>query len=83
MLITRRAVSVPAFAFGLGTVLLTSAYVGPHEHTFANPPMLYSHDGKLHVDVVAAPASYTVAGRRFQGMPSRDGRFGRPARRPD
>jgi len=30
--------------------------------------MLNSHDGMLHVDLVAAPASYTIGGRQFQGM---------------
>ena len=35
---------------------------------FANPVMVTSHDGKLHVDLVAAPATYTIGGHRFQGM---------------
>ena len=35
---------------------------------FANPVMLTSHDGKLHVDLVAAPATYTIGGHRFEGM---------------
>jgi FtsP/CotA-like multicopper oxidase with cupredoxin domain len=35
---------------------------------FANPVMLTSHDGKLHVDLVAAPAAYTIGGHNFQGM---------------
>ena len=30
--------------------------------------MLTSHDGKLHVDLVAAPATYTIGGHHFQGM---------------
>ena len=35
---------------------------------FANPAMLYSRAGKLHVDLVAAPAAYTIDGHHFQGM---------------
>jgi FtsP/CotA-like multicopper oxidase with cupredoxin domain len=30
--------------------------------------MLSSRDGKLHVDLVAAPATYTIEGHQFQGM---------------
>jgi Multicopper oxidase len=30
--------------------------------------MLSSHDGKLNVDLVAAPATYTIGGHRFEGM---------------
>lgn len=37
-------------------------------HAFANPVMLYSQDGKLHVDVVAAPATYAIEGHQFRGM---------------
>ena len=35
---------------------------------FANPKMLSSHNGKLHVDLVAAPAHYAIAGHQFEGM---------------
>ena len=38
------------------------------EPPFANPPMLYSRDGQLHVDIVAAPGTYTIGGHQFQGM---------------
>jgi suppressor of ftsI len=38
------------------------------DHAFANPEMLVSRNGKLHIDLVAAPATYTIAGHRFQGM---------------
>ncbi len=38
------------------------------EQPFANPPMLYSRDGHLHIDLVAAPATYTIQGHQFQGM---------------
>jgi len=37
-------------------------------HPFANPVMLASRDGKLDVDLVAAPATYTIDGHQFQGM---------------
>jgi FtsP/CotA-like multicopper oxidase with cupredoxin domain len=37
-------------------------------HSFANPPMISSRDGKLHVDLVAAPATYTIGAHVFQGM---------------
>jgi FtsP/CotA-like multicopper oxidase with cupredoxin domain len=30
--------------------------------------MLTSHDGKLHVDLVTAPATYTIGTHRFEGM---------------
>lgn len=30
--------------------------------------MLTSRDGRLHVDLVAAPATYTIDGHQFQGM---------------
>jgi suppressor of ftsI len=35
---------------------------------FANPPMLSSHDGRLHIDLTAAPATYTIDGHQVQGM---------------
>ena len=35
---------------------------------FANPPMLSSRDGQLHVNRTAAPATYTINGHQFQGM---------------
>ena len=38
------------------------------DNAFANPPMLSSHDGRLDVDLVAAPGSYTIDGHQFQGM---------------
>lgn len=38
------------------------------DHAFANPEMLVSRNGKLHVDLVAAPGTYTIAGHQFQGM---------------
>jgi FtsP/CotA-like multicopper oxidase with cupredoxin domain len=44
---------------------------GPAEnvvHPFANPTMLSSHNGKLHVDLIAAAATYSIEGHDFQGM---------------
>ena len=35
---------------------------------FANPVMLTSRDGKLHVNLVPADAAYTIGGHQFQGM---------------
>jgi suppressor of ftsI len=53
-------------------LVVTSLHAGPQtagpEHPFANPPMLYSRDGQLHVDLVAAPNTYTIDGHQFQGM---------------
>ncbi|HEY2450051.1 MAG TPA: multicopper oxidase family protein [Mycobacterium sp.] len=37
-------------------------------HPFANPVMLASRDGKLDVDLAAAPGTYTIDGHQFQGM---------------
>ena len=36
-------------------------------HAFANPVTLAGHNGRLDVDLVAAPAGYMIEGRRFQG----------------
>ena len=68
ILIKRRVSTYPALAFGLSIVLLAPLYAHPQEHTFANPPVLDSQNGHLHVDLVAAPATYTIDGHRFQGM---------------
>jgi suppressor of ftsI len=35
---------------------------------FANPPMLSSRDGRLDIDLVAAPGTYAINGHEFQGM---------------
>jgi suppressor of ftsI len=49
-----------------------SLYAAPQtEHPappFANPPMLHSREGQLHVDLVAAPGAYTLGDNQFQGM---------------
>ncbi len=53
-------------------LVVMSLYADPQtersEPPFANPPMLYSRDGQLHVDLVAAPGTYTIGDRQFQGM---------------
>src|SRR6516225_2004437 len=38
------------------------------DRVFANPPMLPSRDGRLDVELVAAPGTYTIGGHQFQGM---------------
>jgi suppressor of ftsI len=35
---------------------------------FKNPPRVESRNGRLDVDLVAAPATYTINGHRFEGM---------------
>ena len=59
-----------------GLILLSIAIVCAYACTkrnsagqsFANPVLLSSRDGKLHVDLVAAPATYAIGGHQFQGM---------------
>jgi len=55
-------------ALGLSIVLITSMCSHSQERMFANPSMLYSDDGHLHIDLVAAPATYTIQDHQFQGM---------------
>jgi len=38
------------------------------DRVFANLPMLSSRDGRLDVELVAAPGTYTIDGHQFQGM---------------
>jgi suppressor of ftsI len=38
------------------------------DRVFANPPMVSSRDGRLDVELVAAPGTYTIDGHQFQGM---------------
>jgi FtsP/CotA-like multicopper oxidase with cupredoxin domain len=35
---------------------------------FVNPPMVSSRHGRLHVELTAAPAEYSIEGHSFQGM---------------
>jgi suppressor of ftsI len=61
----------PARIVLLSVVMVCSHACTPREGTgkpFANPVMLTSRDGKLHVDLVAAPANYTIEGHRLEGM---------------
>jgi suppressor of ftsI len=61
-LVVLAAVASAAFATG-------SATSAPRVHpVFANPPAVTSRDGRLDLDLVAAPATYTLGGRRFTGM---------------
>jgi FtsP/CotA-like multicopper oxidase with cupredoxin domain len=55
----------------LSVVVVCSYACTPRNGTgqpFANPVMLTSRDGKLHVDLVSAPANYRIGGHNFQGM---------------
>ena len=38
------------------------------DRLFVNPPMLSSRDGRLDVDLVTAPGTYTIDGHQFEGM---------------
>jgi len=62
---SRIALSFLFFVLLCGCSLAQSGGVNP---IFANPPMLVSHHGKLHVDLVAAPAELTLGGHQFEGM---------------
>jgi FtsP/CotA-like multicopper oxidase with cupredoxin domain len=63
--------STDAYLVLLGTAIICTCACTPREDNsqpFANPMMLASRDGKLHVDLVAAVAAYTIGGHQFQGM---------------
>jgi FtsP/CotA-like multicopper oxidase with cupredoxin domain len=38
------------------------------DHPFVEPPTVESQGGKLHIDLVAAPTTYTIEGHEFEGM---------------
>src|SRR5262245_22104331 len=38
------------------------------DRIFANPSMLPSRDGRLDLELVAAPSTYTIDGHQFQGL---------------
>jgi FtsP/CotA-like multicopper oxidase with cupredoxin domain len=64
---------IPFSAFGIvvtavGLLSCATSKGQSLDNAFANPPMLSSHDGRLDVDLVAAPGSYTIDGHQFQGM---------------
>jgi FtsP/CotA-like multicopper oxidase with cupredoxin domain len=61
----------PAHVVLLSVVIVCSYSCTPRDDAgqpFVNPVTLVSRDGKLHVDLVAAPASYTIGGHQFEGM---------------
>ena len=51
-----------------GTLWAQVQQAESQDPVFSNPPMLSSRDGKLNVDLVAAPGVYTLDGHQFQGM---------------
>lgn len=62
---------MPAYLVFLGLALICPYACTKANDTgrpFANPALLSSHDGKLHVELVAAPGAYTIGGHQFQGM---------------
>jgi len=61
-----RSIAILIVAIVVPTI--ASVRSGSAHPTFENPPMLVSQDGKLDVDLVAAPASYIIEGHRFDGM---------------
>ena len=52
----------------LGALWCEIQAVQSQDRVFANPPMLSSRDGRLDVELVAAPGMYTIDGHQFQGM---------------
>ena len=63
--------SRPTHLIALGIAVVCMCACTPRSGTgqpFANPVMLTSRDGKLHVDLVPADAAYTIGGHQFQGM---------------
>jgi len=63
--------SRPTHLIALGIAVVCMYACTPRSGTgqpFANPVMLTSRDGKLHVDLVPADAAYTIGGHQFQGM---------------
>lgn len=52
----------------LTILLLNYGDSGQNQPAFANPEVLASSGGKLHVDLKVAAATYTIAGHQFEGM---------------
>jgi FtsP/CotA-like multicopper oxidase with cupredoxin domain len=52
----------------LGALWCEVQPVQSQDRVFANPPMLSSRDGRLDVELVAAPGTYMIDGHQFQGM---------------
>src|SRR5215831_18520467 len=51
-----------------GTLWCQAQQAQSQDLVFTNPPTLSSRDGRLDVDLVAAPGAYTLDGHQFQGM---------------
>ena len=51
-----------------GTLWCQVQQARSQDRVFANPSMLPSRDGRLDVELVAAPGTYTIDGHQFQGM---------------
>src|SRR5439155_20855268 len=63
--------STPTHVIGLGVAVVCTYECTPRSgvgQPFANPVMLSSDDGKVQVVLVAAAATYTIGGNRFEGM---------------
>jgi FtsP/CotA-like multicopper oxidase with cupredoxin domain len=52
----------------IGVLCCGSQPAQSEDRVFANPPMLSSRDGRLDVELVAAPATYAINGHQFQGV---------------
>ena len=48
----------------LGALWCEIQAVQSQDRVFANPPMLSSRDGRLDVELVAAPGTYTIGGHQ-------------------
>jgi FtsP/CotA-like multicopper oxidase with cupredoxin domain len=62
-----RSVLILALAW-TGTLRCQVQQAQSQDPVFTNPPMLSSRDGRLDVDLVAAPGVYTLDGHQFQGV---------------
>jgi len=51
-----------------GTLWCQVQHAQGQDSVFTNPPMLSSRDGRLDVDLIAAPGVYTLDGHQFEGM---------------
>jgi hypothetical protein len=52
--------SVWLLSISFAVVFLYGSQEAPVGRPFANPPMLSSRDGQLHVDLIAAPSAYAI-----------------------
>jgi hypothetical protein len=68
---TPMRIPFPAVGLTIAVIVLVIPFPArPHDvhPLFKNPPMVESHNGRLDVDLVAAPATYKIDGHRFEGM---------------